>query len=318
MKLIVNTDDDYESLLGQWSDLESGLAMALHHPDCAQEFVQRIAQYDRWMRELLLLDTDIGLYQLFQLAINSPAGYSTSHALVSAVLCQMIADAFSLPAQERDALVQAAFTMNIAMTGLQDQLTKQNTRPSPEQQSTINTHATEGTLILHRLGVTDPLWLEIVQLHHRKTAADENPDTWSAARRLAYILSVVDRYAAMISPRQSREGRSTIESAKHIMQDDATHQQTVAQTLVRLVGLYPPGTFVQLDSGEVAVVVNRGGSADLPNVAIVIGSQGSPVKPPRLHRTRSGRPIVKVALVAAAIQERIDHHLVLQLGREGI
>lgn len=317
MKLIVNTDDDYESLLGQWSDLESGLAMALHHPDCAQEFVHRIAQYDRWMRELLLLDTDIGLYQLFQLAINSPAGYSTSHALVSAVLCQMIADAFSLSVQERDALVQAAFTMNIAMTGLQDQLTKQNTRPSPEQQSTINTHATEGTLILHRLGVTDPLWLEIVQLHHRKTAADEKPDTWSVARRLAYILSVVDRYAAMISPRQSREGRSTIESARHIMQDDATHQQTVAQTLVRLVGLYPPGTFVQLDSGEVAVVVNRGGAADLPNVAIVIGTQGSPVKPPRLHRTRSGKPIIKVALVAAAIQERIDHHLVLQLGREG-
>ena len=314
MKLIVNTDDDYESLLGQWSDLESGLAMALHHPDCAQEFVHRIAQYDRWMRELLLLDTDIGLYQLFQLAINSPAGYSTSHALVSAVLCQMIADAFSLSVQERDALVQAAFTMNIAMTGLQDQLTKQNTRPSPEQQSTINTHATEGTLILHRLGVTDPLWLEIVQLHHRKTAADEKPDTWSAARRLAYILSVVDRYAAMISPRHSREGRSATESAQSIVTTHDAQNNHMGQLLVRVVGLFPPGTFVQLDNATVGVVMHRRTDDKSPDVAIVLNDKGQLIRPPRLHTSSSRNPAIAAALPASKVREHLNHHLILQLG----
>jgi hypothetical protein len=48
-------------------------------------------QYDRWMQELLERDTDVGLYLLFQLATNSPVGYSASHALVCAVLCHLIA-----------------------------------------------------------------------------------------------------------------------------------------------------------------------------------------------------------------------------------
>lgn len=313
MTVIVTSEDDYEGLLGQWSDLESGLAMVLHHPHNVQEFVPRIAQYDRWMQDLLRLDTDIGLYLLFQLAISSPAGYSTSHALVCAVLCQMLADDFALPAHERNCLVRAALTMNIAMTGLQDQLSKQHIRPKPEQQTAINTHASEGALLLQRLGVVESLWLEIVQLHHHRPAPNDDPQAWTPALHLAHILSVVDRYAALISPRQTREGRSAIESAKHILQEDVALTKPVGQSLVRLIGLYPPGTFVQLDSHEIAVVVNRSASPDLPNVAIILNAQGETLKPARLHRTSTGNPVVKTALVASAIQVRINHHRILQL-----
>lgn len=314
MKSIVSSADEYESLLGQWSDLESGLAMVLHHPAQTQEFLRRIEQYDRWMRELLWLDTDTGLYLLFQLAIGSPAGFSASHALVCAVLCQLLADELELPGHERNSLVRAAFTMNIAMTALQDQLAKQSTRPSPEQQTAINTHATESALMLNRLGVHDPLWLETVHLHHRKPTPDEQALSWSPARRLAHILSVADRYAAMISPRQTRQGRSAIESAKHVLQEDVPSPKPVAQSLIRLIGLYPPGTFVQLDSQETAVVLHRGESPDLPDVAIVFDELGILLKPPRLHRTCSGSPLIAAALVAPAIQTHINHHLILQLG----
>lgn len=314
MTVIVASEDDYESLLGQWADLESGLAMVLHHPQLMQEFVPRVTQYDRWMQDLLRLDTDIGLYLLFQLAISSPAGYSTSHALVCAVLCQMLADELALPAHERNSLVRAALTMNVAMTGMQDQLSKQQTRPKPEQQIAINTHASEGALLLNRLGVADALWLEIVQLHHHKSGPDDNPSSWSPGLRLAHILSVVDRYAALISPRQTREGRSAIESAKHILQEDVALPKPVGQTLVRLIGLYPPGTFVQLDNHDIAVVLNRSAMPDLPNVAIILNAHGETLKPARLHRTSMGNPVVKTALVATAIQVRINHHRILQLG----
>ena len=52
MSLIVKTEDEYEDLLGLWSDLESGLALVLTHPGSAQEFGQRILQYDRWLQDL--------------------------------------------------------------------------------------------------------------------------------------------------------------------------------------------------------------------------------------------------------------------------
>jgi len=95
---------DYEDLLSQWADLEAGLGIVLGNPASVQEFVTRIHQYDRWMQDLLARDTDIGLYLLFQLATQSTAGYSASHALICSVLCHLLAHRLDLSPGERDSL----------------------------------------------------------------------------------------------------------------------------------------------------------------------------------------------------------------------
>jgi HD-GYP domain-containing protein (c-di-GMP phosphodiesterase class II) len=317
MSLIVKNEDEYEDFLGLWSDLESGLGLVLSHPGSVQEFRQRIFQYDRWMQDLLTHDADVGLYLLFQLAINSPVGYSASHALVCAVLCHLISANFALPQAERDSLVCAALTMNIAMTTLQDELATQTGRPSAEQQVAIRAHAVKGAMMLSNLGITDDLWLETIQLHHKEDLPGQDLSTLTPPHRLAHILHVVDRYAAMISPRQSREGRSATESAQNILRgDQAESESSVGRALVRIVGLCPPGTYVQLDGAEVAVVTRRSPQPNRPDVAIVIDPKGSLLRPPRLHHTMHGSPGIHSALAAAAVPERINHHIILQLGAQ--
>ena len=314
MSLIVKTEDEYQDLLGQWSDLESGLAVVLTHPDSVQEFEQRIYQYDRWMQDLLKHDTDIGLYLLFQLAINSPVGYSASHALVCAVLCHLLATDLALPQTQRNSLVRAALTMNLAMTRLQDQLANQRGRPSHEQQIAIRDHADQSALILTNKGIANRLWLETVQHHHQEYAPNVRLNALPPAELLAHILQVVDRYAAMISPRQSRAGRSASESAQSIIQHQTEQSTAVGQSLVRIVGLCPPGTFVQLEGGEIAVVTRRSSQPNLPDIAMVVDQNGKLLRHPTLHHTTLGKHSIHAALVASAVQERINHHLILQLG----
>jgi HD-GYP domain-containing protein (c-di-GMP phosphodiesterase class II) len=317
MSLMVKTEDEYEDFLGLWSDLESGLGLVLSHPGSVQEFRQRVFQYDRWMQDLLKHDADVGLYLLFQLAINSPVGYSASHALVCAVLCHLISANFDLPKPERDSLVCAALTMNIAMTALQDELATQPGRPTAEQQVAIRAHAAKGAMMLTNLGITDDLWLETIQLHHKEDAPGQDLDALTPPHRLAHILHVVDRYAAMISPRQSREGRSAAESAQNILRGNETESEnSVGRALVRIVGLCPPGTYVQLDDDEIAVVTRRSPEPNLPDIAIVIDPKGCLLRPPRLHHTVRGSPAIHSALAAAAVPERISHHLILQLGAQ--
>lgn len=316
MTHLVKSESDYEDLLGQWSDLESGLGILLCHPASAQEFEARIYQYDRWMQDLIQRDTDVALYLLFQLAAQSPVGYSTSHALVCAVLCHLVAPEFELTQHERNSLVRAALTMNIAMTTLQDQLATQRANPTNQQKLAIQTHASEGAMMLGKLGISNELWLETIHLHHQEGKAKAELQDLTPPLRLAHILNVVDRYAAMISPRQSREGRSATESAQSIIQGDATHDNRVGQTLVHMVGLCPPGTYVRLDDDEVAVVMRRSKQANLPDVAIVLNSQGQQIRPPALHHTTDGSPHIRGAVPASAVQERINHHVILQLGMQ--
>jgi len=317
MTLIVKTEGEYEDLLGLWSDLESGLAVVLTYPDSAQEFGQRILQYHRWLQDLLKQDTDVGLYLLFQLATKSPVGYSASHALVCAVLCELLATDFALPPAQRNSLVRAALTMNVAMTTIQDEMATQRDRPTPDQQGLIQTHASDGAKILVNKGITDELWLEVVQSHHHDDTSHEHLSLLTPPQRLAHILQMVDRYAAMISPRESREGQSATDSARNLIHEQSEPNGAVGQALVRIVGLCPPGTFVQIEDGQIAIVAHRTKQVNQPDVVVVLDRQGKLMRHPQWQPTTQDGQRIKSALLASAVQDRINHQLVLQLGQTG-
>ncbi|MEK9803736.1 MAG: phosphodiesterase [Curvibacter sp.] len=311
----VQDENEYEDLLGLWSDLESGLGILLSSPLSVQEFEQRVWQYDRWMQALLLRDADVGLYLLFQLATNSSVGYSASHSLVCATLCHLLAAELKLEAKERDSLVHAALTMNIAMTELQDQLALQTDKLSQLQLEAVRLHAPKGGLMLsNKLGVRDPLWLEVVSSHHDDFTEKIELRLLPPHRRLVRILRVVDRYAAMISPRKSREGRSTTESVRTVMTGANAYNDEIGHALVRAVGLCPPGTYVRLEDNTLAIVMRRSPRPNLPHVAVVTGPDGQVLPQPRLHRTLSGRPVIQAALATSVVRLRLNHHLILQLG----
>jgi hypothetical protein len=312
---LVHSENEYEDLLGQWSDLESGLGIILAHSSSVQEFVPRVIQYDRWMQGLMLRDPDVGLYLLFQLASNSPVGYSASHALVCATLCHMIAGELGIAKRERDSLVRAALTMNIALTALQDELASQLEKPTSSQQAAIRAHTIKGSMMLTNLGVADDTWLDIVTSHHDDAVDKADLKMIPQSMGLARILKVVDRYAAMISPRMSRAGRTATESARAVIANATPKTDEVAHAMVRAVGLCPPGTFVRLDNGELAVVLRRSSTANQPFVAIIGSASGEFLARPRLHRTFEGSPRIGAALAASAFHAaRLNHFHILRLG----
>jgi hypothetical protein len=314
MIFLLKSEDEYEDLLGLWSDLEAGLGIVLSHPRSVQQFEARVQQYDRWMQNLIQYDTDVALYLLFQLAGHSPVGYSASHALMCGVLCHLVAQEVQLPQAERDSLVRAALTMNIAMTALQDQLANQRGRPTPEQEIDLRSHEARGADLLRALGITDALWLQAVQQHHQETSLREDLMSLSPPQRLVHMLNVVDRYAAMISPRYSREGRSATESAQSIVTTGNAQNNQMGQLLVRVVGLFPPGTFVQLDNATVGVVMHRRRDDQSPDIAVVLNDKGQLMRPPGLHTSSGSHPAIAAALPASKVREHLNHHLILQLG----
>ena len=309
----IENENEYEDLLGQWSDLESGLSTLLNNPEATEEFGQRIVQYDRWIQSLIEQDYDMGLYLLFQLASNSPVGYSASHALVCGVLCHLVATELKIIPSERDSLVHAALTMNIGMTALQDELANQVEKPTPKQQAAIRAHPIQGAMILASKGIYEDDWLDIVTLHHDESVERTDLPVVSTSIRLSRILKAVDRYAAMISPRISRAARSAAVSARTIMTQNNSKADEVANALLKTVGLYPPGTYVRLDSGELAVVLRRSDAVDQPYVAILGQSSEELYPDPVLHCTAEGKPQIRNALPASSGNNQPHHFKILKL-----
>lgn len=316
MALHSSAQDDapYQDLLGMWSDLEAALSLLLARPALIQQLPSKIAQLDAWLKELITHDSDSALYVMFQLAGTSTVGYSASHALVCATLCHILAADFQLAAAERDALVRAAFTMNIGMTALQDQLALQRERPSAAQQDAIAQHAAEGSRTLKELGIQDPLWLDVVALHHINTSAQLPLMEQPPAERLARILATCDRYAAMISPRRNRPGRSVAESVLAVTGPQSKLYEQAGNALIRCVGLFPPGVYVALSTGETAVVVRRTADIGHPLVATLLDARKNPVRQPVLTTTSAQAVRISHALPPHAVNLQADQRTMLRLG----
>ena len=309
-----HSEGEYEDLLSLWSDLESALSVLLARPLQVQDFPGKVRQFDTWLQDLVAHDIDAALYLMFQLASTSTVGYSASHALVCGTLCHIMALELKLPQRERDSLVRAAFTMNIGMTALQDELADQREKPSAVQQEAIARHARDSEDLLEHLHITDDLWLQVVGQHHTILAERTPLASLSPPDRLTRILGAIDRYAAMISPRKSRPGGSATDSVRVLVGKEVDQRDEVGYTLVRSVGLCPPGTFVRLDNGEVAVVLRRSEKANAPLVASVLDSARQPLSEPRLHQTSSGKPRIQSALARTAVKIEMNHRTMVRLG----
>lgn len=210
------------------------------------------------------------------------------------------------PQEERRLLALAALSMNLSMTVLQDSLAKQSGALSDGQRQQVTTHAAANADMLVVAGVTDPLWLHVVRHHHSVATADAIHDA-DAGARLAELLRRVDIYSAKLSRRGSRPSVTPAMAARDACLDASGHPDSIGATLLRVVGLYPPGTFVELVNGESAVVIVRGTKAHTPIVASMLRKDGGLLMQPVRRDTLRTGLAVKRGVEPSSVRVLLNH-----------
>lgn len=294
-----------------WQGFGLRAGSLLHDPQ-PQDYVTRLQRLDLDIQELLQHDADGALLLLIQIATGEVHQYSVHHSMLVSVVCELAARELSdWPPHWRSPLRCAALTMNIAMTSLQNQLALQDGGLSPRQSSQVSNHASAGAAQLATLGVTDPLWLGAVAHHH--DAAPGPLDTLPAERRLARLVQRADIFTARLSPRKARPAQSATAAAKATYLDEQQRPDEAGAAIIKAMGLYPPGTYVQLASGEVAVVLRRGLRANEPRVASIVGRSGTPLGEPTVRDTRLRAYEVKSSVAPKDVRVRFPLPRLLQL-----
>ena len=302
------------SLSQQWGDLESKLGGLLASAQTTDGFAHKLHALDHTIVKLLNQDVSGSQFLLFNRSVTHFGGYSVLHSLLCAALVNLLAETFLLSDAERQSLVCAALTMNMAMTHLQDVLALQPHAPSPAQRSTIDAHPAMARQMLLLCGVTDPLWLQVVEQHHAPLTGPEKLIDWPVVQRMTRILQTVDRYTAAMSPRKSRAGRTARDSVRSVVLPvGETKHDPVGTALVGLLGLSPPGTFVTLANGETAAVVRRGIRPGEPWVACVFNRMGQPVAEPSLRDTSKSDFAVQSTLTGTSVKVNLNLALMLKL-----
>lgn len=297
--------------LAAWQGLALRAGALLHDPP-PQEFVPRLQRLDQDVQDLLQSDPDAGLLVLLQNATGEVHQYSVNHALLVSVVCELAARELpDWPVEWRAPLRWAALTMNIAMTSLQDQLALQVGGLSARQRVQVETHAPSGAALLATLGVDQPLWLEGVARHHSSIPGPLG--AMPAEERLARLIQRADIFAARLSPRKLRPALSATAAAKVTYLDERQQPDEAGMAIIKALGIYPPGSCVQLASNELAVVLRRGVRASEPRVASLVGRSGTPLGEPAVRDTRLKAYEVKASVAPKELRVRVPVARLLQL-----
>jgi hypothetical protein len=237
--------------------------------------------------------------------------YSARHALLTLLLCDLVAQQLQLAPPLREALQGAALTMNYGAGTAHDRLAAQVAPATTAQRQAMASHGDHAAQRLAAAGVTDEVWLTAVRLHH-----DAGPGPLSArgdGEKLARLLRRIDLFGARLSPRRSRTAMSGAAAARAVFLDELGQPDEAGAALIKTVGLYPPGSIVRLANGEVGIVFKRGFSANEPLVAALIGKSGSPLSHPVPRDTRLASQVISASLAPAELKLRVNLEALLKL-----
>lgn len=297
-----------EEVLGGWLDLQEMLRSLLYQGEAAIRPLQRLEGIERRALDLLKRDPDEGLFILFQALADVSLGYCATHALLSAVVCELTAEKLGIPVKARDVLFRSALVMNIGMARAQDGLSTQTSALNDAQRKLIREHPQKSLEILQHIGVADEDQLDIVHWHHDLDESIGMPRNLESRR----ILHMADAFVAKMAARKTRLAMSPLGAAKSVVLGAAADTAKLGSAMATAVGFYPPGTYVQLVNGDKAVSVTRGLRANHPLVVSIVSPGGMPLGKYICHDTTNPQFAIRAPVNAEKIKVKVSLEQVMQ------
>ena len=145
----------------------------------------------------------------------------------------------------------------------------------------MKAHTVHGrNLLMASPGIHDSA-IDVAYSHHEKIDGTGYPRQLpsSGISEFSRIVAIVDAYDAMTADRCYSESRPSTEALKIIFKDRGTHfDERLALEFIKCIGLYPPGTLVELVNGLIGIVLETNKKyRHLPKI-IAINQQNTPLK----------------------------------------
>jgi HD-GYP domain-containing protein (c-di-GMP phosphodiesterase class II) len=223
----------------------------------AERFADRLEHLAARIQRLCRADNNAALaYVLLGQAPQYAVRQHINVAILSALMLSR------LPAQSvrSEMAVCAALTMNTATVELHEELYWVNGPLEERMRAALREHPLASVHMLRGLGVEDPGWLQIVEQHHEALDGSGYPRGIKGEQvcKEARIIGIADRYNGMVMNRAHRRGIAPDFALKELARRDRqATDPALLGLLVKVIGVYPPGTVVALVNKEVGVVTTR-------------------------------------------------------------
>lgn len=213
--------------------------------------------------------------------------YSFDQAMDVSVYLLLLGKHVGMVGEPLIELSMAGMLQDVGKTCLPAELLTKTDSLSGDEKELVRSHVASSLELLCQQGGLSPAILAIVANHHERWDGSGYPRGLRGKEigRGAEMAGLIDSFCAMLKTKPYRLGMGHQEALANLYnQRDKQFSQAILEQLVQCVGLYPIGSLVELNTGEVGVVIQQ-------------------------NRVQRGRPRL-LMLLDAQKQKRRDYHVV--------
>ena len=257
-----------------WSSIRQRVTQLLSSADEPQ-LENRMQAALPLVQTLIERDPDLAIFQIIRQSKAERGAYGSLQAMQTSALAMMLANRLGWMGGMIDLAAKCALTMNLSIL---------ESMSPVFLQSDQRNHPTRSREILQNAGITDPDWLEAVEQHHERPDGSGYPRGITEVNEASQLVQCVEVFVEGLA-RAAGHSAVTATGLLRQMYLEAPKSTFVAG-LIKELGIYPPGSIVRLDNGEIDMVVQRGVTTTAPLVAVLDPDWSVPPEP-RIRDTAS-------------------------------
>ena len=199
-------------------------------------------------------------------SLRSRHHYTYTHAVNCCALAAAFGRHLGFDDNEVNSLATGALLLDIGMGAVPPDMINHEGPLDEVGRAFVERHVTEGVERLRQCGLDDPIILNMVYTHHEHVDGSGYPDhkMGDEIPLPGKIAGLIDTFDAMISERPYRAALSRADALQQLVkQRDGKRDADLVEQFVRCLGVYPVGTLVELNTGEVGVVMSQNPSQRL-------------------------------------------------------
>jgi len=225
--------------------------------------------------------------------------YTALHSLRVSILALTFGRHLGLDTEQLHVLGMGALLHDIGKVKVPSEILNKPARLDGREYAIMRTHVPHGVEILSNTPGIPPPALEVARCHHERYNGGGYIEGLQGEDIgfFGMIGGIVDCYDAITSDRAYHAGMPSHSALKKMYEWRSRdfHPQLVEQ-FIQCIGIYPIGSVVELNTGEIGVVVTMNRIRRLkPRVTLVLRANCTPLPAPltidlMTHKTADGRP----------------------------
>lgn len=216
--------------------------------------------------------------------LRQKSRYAYHHAISVSVHLLAFGRHIGLPKPQLHVLGSAGILLDTGMSRLSGEILHKKGRLTEQEFGAMKKHVAFGLEFVRNSPDVSPQVEEIIALHHER----ENGSGYPLGLKereisiLGKMAAIVDCYAALISERPYAQPMPSFEALQMLYNWRGTfYHSDMVEQFIQCLGPYPVGGLVELNTGEVAVVLEHNRIRRLkPRVMIVLDADKKPLSSP--------------------------------------